>query len=143
MGQLLLAGLSGGLLLLVTSPQTSSTPIMAQVMVAMSLLQLPLALSLAYTSAKGGTKSSALSAVIVLGVLLSSPAWFALFAFLTGATARYLLIMMLLLMTYYLLGFIFSGLFIKQAMTPDEEKEDREKGTVERLEASTSSREGT
>ena len=62
-------------------------------------------------------KGGALSAVIALGVILSTPAWFALFAWLIGSEARYLFILLALLGLYYLLGFLFAGSYTQMALS--------------------------
>ncbi len=62
-------------------------------------------------------KGGALSAVIAQGVILSTPAWFALFAWLVGTELRTLLILLAVLGFYYLLGFLFAGSYTQMALS--------------------------
>ena len=67
-------------------------------------------------------KGGALAAVIAQGVILSTPAWFALFAWLVGAELRTLVVLLAMLGLYYLLGFLFAGSYTQMALSDRKKK---------------------
>jgi hypothetical protein len=73
-----------------------------------------LALFISHQVSKAGNRQAYLSAAIMSGVLLSTPAWFAAMAFLSTSQSLYLFIFLLILMNYYALGFILCGRWGKQ-----------------------------
>lgn len=109
MFQLLFVVLAGGVLLLFLTPQATTSTLMSQMLVALALAQLPLALGIAYGLSRSDTKGGAMAASIALGVLLATPAWLALFAWLIGSAPRYLLVLLGLLVLYYVLGLALAG----------------------------------
>ena len=104
-------------------------PFMGEALIGLAALQLFIALFvgriMAYTSINAKNvpenvregKGGALSAVIAQGVILSTPAWFALFAWLVGSEPRTLFILLVLLGLYYLLGFLFAGSYTQMALS--------------------------
>jgi hypothetical protein len=106
--QLLFATILAAIFYMITTKR-SDNPLLAQIMIFLSLAQLPLALFLSQLSAKTGHRQGFLSAAIMSGVLLSTPAWFAAMAFLSTTQTLYIFIFLLILMNYYALGFILCG----------------------------------
>ena len=117
-----------GLLLLVER-SGRSLPFMGEALIGLAVLQLFVALfigrMIAYTNINAKNvpenvqegKGGALSAVIAQGVVLSTPSWFALFAWLIGSEPRTLFILLALLGLYYLLGFLFAGSYTQMALS--------------------------
>ena len=109
-------------------------PFMGEALIGLAVLQLFVALFIgrimAYTNINAKNvpesvqegKGGALSAVIAQGVILSTPAWFALFAWLIGSEPRTLFILLALLGLYYLLGFLFAGSYTQMALSSKKEK---------------------
>lgn len=120
--QPLFALLFGGVLLLITAPQAAASALMSQMLIALALLQLPIALAIAYGLGRSGHKSALIAASIALGVLLATPAWLALFAWLIGSAPRYPVILLSLLSLYYVLGLTIAKLLVW--LTPLEEPAD-------------------
>jgi len=116
--QPLFALLFGGVLLLIAAPQAAASALMSQVLIALAILQLPVALAMAYGLGRSGGKGALIAASIVLGVLLATPAWLALFAWLIGSAPLYLVILLGLLAIYYALGLALSG---RTTFTPGNE----------------------
>lgn len=114
--QPLFALLVGGVLLLIATPQTTNSALMSQMLIALALLQLPIALAMSYGLGRSGSKSALIAASIALGVLLATPAWLALFAWLIGSAAHYLVILLGLLIAYYALGLVTARLLVR--LTP-------------------------
>ena len=106
----------------------SPLPFTSQALIGLASLQLFVALFLGrfaakntraehnYTNVQEG-KGGALAAVIAQGVILSTPAWFALFAWLVGSEIRTLVILLAMLGLYYLLGFLFAGSYTQMALS--------------------------
>jgi uncharacterized membrane protein YqaE (UPF0057 family) len=111
--QPLFALLFGGVLLLVTTPQAAASALMSQMLIVLALLQPPVAVALAYGLGRSGGKGALIAASIALGVLLATPAWLALFAWLIGSAPRYLVILLGLLIVYYALGLTLAGLLVR------------------------------
>lgn len=118
-GQAGLAVVSWGVLLVTFDPKPSASPLMAQVLVGMAGLELPLALALAALSARSGKQAGAMSATLLQGILLAAPLWLALFAWLVGSPARYLMLLLGLAALYYALGLLFVGRHAAQATVKD------------------------
>ena len=97
------------------STKRADNPLLAQIMILLSFAQLPLALFLSQRSAKSGHRQGLLAAAIMSGVLLSIPAWFAAMAFLSTTQTIYIFIFLVILMSYYALGFILCGQWGKLA----------------------------
>lgn len=135
-GQLVFALIFGIIMFFIAGKQTDANIIVSQVLVFLGLFQLPLAFIVASFSARAGGKGGALTAVIALGVILSTPAWYGLFAWLIGSNTFYLFVLMMMVMLYYALGFVMSGNYVKMAMTPkDTENVKPEDINTEQLEA--------
>jgi hypothetical protein len=111
--QPLFALLFGGVLPLVITPQAAAPALMSQMLIALALLQLPVAVALAYGFGRGGGKGALIAASIALGVLLATPAWLALFAWLIGSAPRYLVSLLGLLSLYYALGLTLARLLVR------------------------------
>jgi hypothetical protein len=113
--QPLFALLFGGVLLLVTTPHAAAPALMSQMLIALALLQLPVAIAMAYGLGRSGGKGALIAASIALGVLLATPAWLALFAWLIGSVPRYPVSLLGLLILYYALGLAIAGLLARLA----------------------------
>ena len=114
-GQTGLAGMAWGILAAFFTPQPAASPLLAQTLIGMAGLELPLALALAALSARSGQQAGALSATLLQGILLASPIWFALFAWLTGSAALYLVVLLAITALYYGLGLLLAGRYAAQA----------------------------
>lgn len=114
-----LALVSWGVLAAVWEPEPAASPLMAQTLVGLAGLELPLALALAALSARSGKQVGALSATLLQGVLLAAPLWLALFAWLVGSPARYLILLLALAALYYALGLLLVGRHAAQATVKD------------------------
>ncbi|MCA9838861.1 MAG: hypothetical protein KC422_18235 [Trueperaceae bacterium] len=121
LAQVLVAILLAVLLRLLSKPQHGSV-LVSQILVLFTLLQLPLGVSLPLFASRHGGKGAALSATLLMSVLLSTSAWFAAFAFLIGSQNSYLMIMLLLLIIYYNTGFFLCGHFANVALKEPPEK---------------------
>jgi hypothetical protein len=117
MAQLLVAALLALALGLMFGASKNSSPLLSQILILLSLLQLPLALAIPQLAARAGGKQAALAATIMAAVFLSVPAYFASFALLTGTSLPYLMILLALLMTFYALGLLMVSGFAKLAVT--------------------------
>jgi hypothetical protein len=115
MAQVAVAAIVAGVMVAVVGRQSSGT-LLAQILVVLSLAQLPVALLLSFRASKAGGKQAALSASIMAGVLLSTPAWFAALVFLVSSTFLYLAILIFILMFYYAVGFMLCGRWAKVAL---------------------------
>lgn len=100
-------------LALFAAPTPAESPLTAQVLLGVALLELPLALAVSAFVARPGGKEGAMAAAIALGVLLASPAWFALFVWLSGGAALYLAAFIGVLALYYLLGWLLAARYSK------------------------------
>ena len=104
------AVLAGGLALLAPA-QASASPLTAQILVVLALVDLPVAATLPFLSARGGGKSAALAATLLAGVLLATPAWFLAFAALVESGVVYLLLLLAVVLNAYALGLFLCGRF--------------------------------
>jgi hypothetical protein len=110
-------GLATGLLV---GRQAGSSPLVAQALLALSLLEVPVALLVAHVLSRPGGRYGALTAVLALAVILSTPAWLALFAWLVGSPSRTLLSLLLVLVFSYGVGFLRVMSYVDMALTePD------------------------
>ncbi len=93
----------------------SPSGLLAAVLVACALAQLPIALASTAGLSRVATRQQALSRALFMGVLLSSTAWFAALALATGqgATASYALLAIVLFA--YALGFLALGRLARRA----------------------------
>lgn len=98
---------------------------LAQVILLLSLLQIPLGTALSLGAARPGGKGAALAATILAGVLLGTTAWYAAFALLLGAPPMALALLALLVATGYGLGFGLTLRFAGTAQLPPPERRDR------------------
>jgi hypothetical protein len=128
MAQIAVAAVLVGVMMAITGRQSSGT-LLAQILVVMSLVQLPLALLLSIGVSKAGGKQAALSASIMSGVLLSTPAWFLALTFLVSSTFLYIGILFAILMLYYAVGFMLCGRWAKVALQ-EQKSEARRKTDV-------------
>ena len=113
-----------GVMLRLGFSSTPSSPLSAQILLGFSLLQLPLTLFLsrqATHSEHGGGRQAALSATLLSGVLLATPAWFLALALALGTNTLYLILFFAVLMSYYLIGFLLIKTFSNAALQ-DERK---------------------
>lgn len=111
--QLGVAGLVAFVVRLFAGAPSGDATLMAQVLLGLSLLQgVPVAL-LASSGAHGGGRQAALSATIATAVLFAVPGWFAVFAWLVGASALYLFALVAVVMTYYALGLLLVGRYAR------------------------------
>lgn len=127
MAQIAVAAILAGVMAALVGRQSSST-LLAQILVAMALVQLPLTLLLSIGVSKAGGKQAALSASIMSGVLLSTPAWFLALTFLVSSTFLYIGILFFILMLYYAVGFMLCGRWAKVALQEKQEGGGSEEG---------------
>jgi hypothetical protein len=126
MTQLAVAAVLAGIMAALMGRQSSGN-LLAQIFVVLSLVQLPLALLLSFGVSRAGGKQAALSASIMSGVLLSTPAWFVAMTFLVSSTFFYLVLLVAILMLYYALGVILCGRWAKVALLPPPERTSSKK----------------
>jgi hypothetical protein len=138
MGQIAVAAVLAGVMVAVAERQASGSPLLAQIFVVLSVVQLPLALLLSFGVSRSGGKQAALSASIMSGVLLSTPAWFTAMTFLVSSPFFYLALLLIILMVYYALGVILCGRWAKVALlapsTKDTPRADTPRAQTERQE---------
>jgi hypothetical protein len=115
-----IAALLTGIMAATLGRQSSGT-LLPQILVVLSLVQLPLALLLSFGVSQAGGKQAALSATIMSAVLFSTPAWFAALTFLVSSTFFYLAMLLVILMLYYALGVVLCGRWAKVALLPSPE----------------------
>ncbi|ADI15523.1 hypothetical protein [Truepera radiovictrix] len=108
-GQFGVVALAWLVLALLVTPTPSERALTAQVLLGVTLLELPLALGAAAFVARSGGKEGAMAASIALGVVLAAPAWFALFVWLSGGARLYLAAFLGALALYYLLGWMLAA----------------------------------
>lgn len=112
-GQFGVVALAWPLLALFATPAPASSPLTAQVLLGVALLELPLGLLVAEMVARPGGKEGAMAGAIALGVVLATPAWFALFVWLSGGARLYLAAFWGVLALYYLLGWVLAVRYSK------------------------------
>lgn len=106
-----IAALLAGALALLTEARAPAFPLTSQVLVILALLGLPVAVTMAYSTARAGGKGAALAATIMAGVLLATPAWFLAFAVLIGSGSVYLIFLLVIVLNAYAAGFFLCGRF--------------------------------
>lgn len=112
------AALLAGVLALLTEARAPAFPLTSQVLVGLALLGLPVAATMAYSTARAGGKGAALAATLLAGVLLAVPAWFLAFAALVGSGRIYLTALLLVVVNAYAVGFLMCGRFAAFALMP-------------------------
>ncbi len=113
--QLVVAALVALALRVAVGASGSPSGLLAAVLVACAVAELPIALASTAGLQRVTTRQQALSRALFMGVLLSSTAWFAAFALATGqgATASYALLAIVLFA--YALGFLAVGRLARRA----------------------------
>ncbi|MBX3144219.1 MAG: hypothetical protein KF813_10715 [Trueperaceae bacterium] len=113
--QIVIAALIAVALRVAVGASGSPSGLLAAVLVACALAELPIALASTMGLQKITSRQQALSRALFMGVLLSSTAWFAAFALATGqgATASYALLAIVLFA--YALGFLAVGRLARRA----------------------------
>jgi hypothetical protein len=124
MGQLAVVAVTAASFLLFVQRSAGASPLIAQILLAFAVLQLPVALGIATLAARQGLKGGALAAVISLAVILASPAWYALLLWLISSPGQYLLLALLVLTLAYSLGFIQSSYYAKMAIRSPQQQGD-------------------
>ena len=94
----------------------SAGPLLSQILVVLALLQIPVAALIAHASSRAGGKGAALSATIMAGVMLATPAWFLAFALLVGSGTLYIFLLLAVLVNAYAVGFFLCGQFARAAL---------------------------
>ena len=117
LAQCLVAGGLAALLGLLTGGNATSA-LVSQILLILALLQIPVAVTLAQLTARPGGKGAALAAVLMLGVMLATPAWFLAFAFLIQSSFLYLALLLVVLLNSYAVGFLLCGRYGKVALLP-------------------------
>lgn len=112
--QLALAAAVGALAWLIL-PRGPANPLLAPVLVALALVQLPLALALGASAARAPTRRAALGATLLSATLLGVPAWFLALAAALGAGGLYLALLAALLALGYALGMLLCARFARRA----------------------------
>lgn len=126
LGQCLFVGVIGLAMWLVLGRQEDSSPLVAQALLYLSLLELPVALLVAHFVARPGGKGGALTGVIALAVILSTPAWLALFAWMIGSASSYVLLLLLVLFLSYGVGFLRVNSYVAMAVTEPKKRDGGE-----------------
>ena len=121
-GQSLLAAVAWGLLFAFLAPEPAASNLTAQVLVGLGALELPAVYLLGWWTARGGTQAGALSGALLEGILLATPVWFALFAWLIGSPARYLALLLGLAAFFYGAGLLAVGRYAAQATQTETRK---------------------
>ena len=128
--QVLLAALLAASLSFFAGEQEASA-LLSQILLVLSLLQVPLGATLSLLSARSGGKGAALSGTIMAGVVLASTAWFLAFSLLVGSAPLYLVLSLLVVVNAYAVGFFLCGRLAKVAvMNPRVEPKQRRVGEV-------------
>lgn len=123
--QLALAAATGALAYLLL-PRGAANPLLAPVLVALAVAQLPLALTLGVAAARPETRRAALGATLLSATLLAVPAWFLALAAALEAGALYLALLAALLALDYVLGMLLCARFARRAAAaPVPEAEDQ------------------
>ncbi len=116
LGQVVVAAMTG-LVMALFGPEGRPNDSLSQVLVFLSLLQLPLVLIFSRAKRGVGGKGSAMASTILAAVLFSTPVWYLVFALLIESRDIYMLILVGLLMGYYLFGFFLVSRFARSAVT--------------------------
>lgn len=114
LGQFGVVALAGVGLALVATPVSAGNPLVAQMLLAVALLELPVAFWVAEMVARPGGKEGAMAGAIALGVVLATPVWLALFAWLSGSAALYLLLFAGLILLFYTFGVLLAPRYARR-----------------------------
>lgn len=90
-------------------------PIMAGLLLVLSVFQLPMALLVGYAGSYRQTRQGIIALTILLALLLGNSVWLAGFAWLVGAGLQWLMGFVAIVMVYYALGFLFIVAFARWA----------------------------
>lgn len=119
-----------GVGLLAGGAPTEPSPILAWILVALAVGQLPLVLGITmrFGAMKGGAgaRRGALSTALLAGVMLASTAWFLALALATGQAGAPLFLLLFLTMLAYTVGFALMGRLARVAATEKFETEGDE-----------------
>jgi len=134
LSQIVIASLISIILVSFSEAQSSSL-LFAQILMLFSFLQLPLGISLPLVISQispnpKNSKVTALSAVILTAVILSSPAWFAALPFITGSPSLYLIIIIAVVTFCYSAGFIMCNRYAELALMPAPSEQTKEENTA-------------
>ena len=102
-----------------------SSPLLAQILLTFSVVQLPLTLFLSQQAGRSGGRQAALSAALLSGVLLATPAWFLSLVLALGTQTLYLVLFFAVLMSYYLIGLLLVRGFSHVALQPERNAKTR------------------
>jgi hypothetical protein len=106
----------GLLLALIATPRENGGDALARILQVLAVANLFLGLVLALLTAWRGGKDRALSAALILGGMLATPAWFILLLVMARSDPVYPLRLGLLLLLYFPLGFFVAGLLTPLAL---------------------------
>ena len=115
--QLVVVAVLGIVMRVIVGPQGDAPDVLGRVLLGVAVAMLPVAVFVAIRMAARGGKHAALAGATTLGVLLSTPGWFFVFAWLAGVQAWYLLAFIAILGAYYVAGLIALGRFATLALT--------------------------
>lgn len=119
-GQSLIAAAAWGVLFIFLDPEPATSNLTAQVLLGLAALELPATYLLGTLSARGGSQAGALTAVLLEGILLAAPVWFAVFTWLIGSPALYPALLLGFAALFYGLGLLAVGRYAAQAtQVPD------------------------
>lgn len=114
LGQSLVAFALLALLAAVVGVQSGGAPLLGAVLVLLGAMQLPFAYGMSLLAVRAASKQAGLYGTLLAAVLLSTPAWYAAFAFLSGQGIA-ALVLLALLAFGYALGFLLTGRFARLA----------------------------
>src|SRR5690625_823161 len=110
MGQLVIAMLTGIVLLLATSaPVRPGNPLLGWVLLAVCLPQLPVVLYISTRGLKAFDRGSALSSTLLAAVMLSTPAWFLSLALISRQPDLILYLLLAVLLVQYGIGMFLTA----------------------------------
>lgn len=112
---------------LATRLPAPSNSLMAWILVALALMELPFGALVATLATRQPGRSSALSGALMLGVVLATPAWFAALAFATGHQGLPVMLLWMCLALAYGLGFLFASRLAGSAVQGDPVGRDAER----------------
>jgi len=113
--QLVVAAIVGVIVRAFAANPPLASPVLATVLVAAAVLQLPIALAAAFRLGKVVSRQAALSRTLFMGVLLSATAWFTSLALATGQRGASVYLLLALVMLAYALGFLAVSRLAKTA----------------------------
>jgi hypothetical protein len=117
LAQVGVAGLIAIIILLLGETRSSPASPLGAVLAALALVQCALGVVLPQMLARPDNKGSALSATLLAGVLLATPAWFLMLALITAQQGLPLLLLAASLFGGYGLGFVLTGRFARRLAT--------------------------